>query len=121
MYELNDFNSIQISVASPEKIREWSLFCNQLDEVVPLSMLTHINSTLYNGITRRFVINEEEYKEDSHLIDRYLMKEKDQYEKIITLYCDGCGCRFQYVYVRIRFGGGFTDVQHSSCDKRTQS
>ena len=24
MYELNDFNSIQISVASPEKIREWS-------------------------------------------------------------------------------------------------
>ena len=24
MYELNDFNSIQISIASPEKIREWS-------------------------------------------------------------------------------------------------
>ena len=24
MYELNDFNSIQIGVASPEKIREWS-------------------------------------------------------------------------------------------------
>ena len=24
MFELNDFNSIQISVASPEKIREWS-------------------------------------------------------------------------------------------------
>ncbi len=24
MYELNDFNSIQISVASPEKVREWS-------------------------------------------------------------------------------------------------
>ncbi|MBR4943728.1 MAG: DNA-directed RNA polymerase subunit beta', partial [Clostridia bacterium] len=24
MYELNDFNSIQISIASPEKVREWS-------------------------------------------------------------------------------------------------
>ena len=24
MFELNNFNSIQISVASPEKIREWS-------------------------------------------------------------------------------------------------
>ena len=24
MYELNDFDSIQIGVASPEKIREWS-------------------------------------------------------------------------------------------------
>ena len=24
MYELNDFDSIQISIASPEKIREWS-------------------------------------------------------------------------------------------------
>lgn len=76
------FASSKINI-DHEKIREWSLFCNQLDEVVPLSMLTHINSTLYNGITRRFVINEEEYNEDSHLIDRYLMKEQDQYEKII--------------------------------------
>ena len=66
-----------------EKLSEWPLFCNQLDEVVQLSMLTHINSTLYNGITKRFVINEEEYNEDSRLIDRYLMKEKDQYENII--------------------------------------
>lgn len=66
-----------------EKLSEWPLFCNQLDEVSPLSMLTHINSTLYNGITKRFVINEEEYNEDSRLMDRFLMKEKVQYKSII--------------------------------------
>ena len=64
-------------------LRNWALFCNQLGEVVPLAQLTHINSTLYNNITKQFVIEETEYKIGSRTIDRYLMNEKDQYREIV--------------------------------------
>ena len=45
--------------------------------------MTHIDSSLYNNITGQFVISEDEYSKGTRVIDRYLMKEKDQYEGII--------------------------------------
>lgn len=67
-----------------DTLKDWPLFCNQLGYIVPLSHLTHIDSSLYNNITRRFVIDEIEYNLGSRVIDRYLMKEKDQYENIVV-------------------------------------
>ena len=66
-----------------DSLTDWSIFCNQQGNNVQLCQLTHIDSTLYNNITDQFVINEDEYSKGSRVIDRYLMKEKDQYEGII--------------------------------------
>lgn len=64
-------------------LANWSIFCNQQGDNIQLCQLTHIDSFRYNNITCQFVINEEEYCKGSRIIDRYLMKEKDQYESII--------------------------------------
>ena len=66
-----------------DSLTDWSIFCNQLGNNVQLCQLTHIDSSLYNNITDQFVISEDEYSKGSRVIDRYLMKEKDQYEGII--------------------------------------
>ena len=66
-----------------ERLSQWSLFYNQVGVVKPLSKLTHIDSSKYSGITKQFVIEESEYTLASHIIDRYLMKEKEQYVELI--------------------------------------
>ena len=66
-----------------DSLTDWSIFCNQQGNNVQLCQLTHIDSSLYNNITGQFVISEDEYSKGSRVIDRYLMKEKDQYEGII--------------------------------------
>lgn len=66
-----------------DSLADWSIFCNQQGYNVQLCQLTHIDSSLYNNITEQFVISEDEYSKGSRVIDRYLMKEKDQYEGII--------------------------------------
>lgn len=66
-----------------DSLTDWSIFCNQQGSNVKLCQLTHIDSSLYNNITGQFVISEDEYSKGSSIIDRYLMKEKDQYEGII--------------------------------------
>lgn len=66
-----------------DSLTDWGIFCNQQGNNVQLCQLTHIDSSLYNNITGQFVINEDEYSKGSRIIDRYLMKEKDQYEGII--------------------------------------
>lgn len=66
-----------------DSLTDWSIFCNQQGNNVQLCQLTHIDSTLYNNITDQFVISEDEYSKGSRIIERYLMKEKDQYEGII--------------------------------------
>ena len=66
-----------------DRLSQWGLFCNQNGKVAPLSKLSHIDGSLYNNITKQFVIEESEYALASHIIDRYLMKEKDQYEELI--------------------------------------
>ena len=66
-----------------DSLTDWSIFCNQQGNNVQLCQLTHIDSFLYNNITDQFVISEDEYSKGSRVIDRYLMKEKDQYEGII--------------------------------------
>lgn len=66
-----------------DSLADWSIFCNQQGNNVQLCQLTHIDSSLYNNITGKFVISEDEYSKGSRVIDRYLMKEKDQYEGII--------------------------------------
>lgn len=65
-------------------LKEWKLFCNQLGDIIPLSQLTHIDNSLYNNITRRFVIDDLEYNMGPRVIDRYLMKEKDQYDNVVV-------------------------------------
>lgn len=66
-----------------DSLTDWSIFCNQQGNNLQLCQLTHIDSSLYNNITSKFVIREDEYNKGSRVIDRYLMKEKDQYEGII--------------------------------------
>lgn len=66
-----------------DSLTDWSIFCNQQGNNVQLCQLTHIDSSLYNNITGQFVISEDVYSKGSRIIDRYLMKEKDQYEGII--------------------------------------
>ena len=66
-----------------DSLTSWGIFCNQLGNNIPLSHLTHINSSLYNNITRQFVIDDDEYNNGPRVIDRYLMKEKDQYQNIV--------------------------------------
>lgn len=66
-----------------DSLADWSIFSNQLGNNVPLCHLTHIDSSLYKNITCQFVISEDEYSKGTRIIDRYLMKEKDQYEGII--------------------------------------
>lgn len=66
-----------------DKLSQWGIFGNQVGDVKPLSRLSHIDSSLYNNITKQFVIDETEYDLASHIIDRYLMKEKDQYQELI--------------------------------------
>lgn len=66
-----------------DSLADWNIFCNQQGNNVQLCQLTHIDSSLYNNITGQFVISEDEYSKGSRVIDRYLMKEKDQYEGII--------------------------------------
>lgn len=67
-----------------DTLKDWPLFCNQLGNIVPLSQLTHIDSSLYNDITKRFVIDDIEYNMGPRVIDRYLMKEKDQYDNVVV-------------------------------------
>lgn len=67
-----------------ETLSSWGLFCNQNGVVTSVSKLTHIDGSLYNSITNDYAICEEEYILNPRLIDRYLMKEKDQYEKIVV-------------------------------------
>ena len=66
-----------------DSLADWSIFCNQQGNNVQLCQLTHIDSSLYNNIIGQFVIREDEYSKGSRVIDRYLMKEKDQYDGII--------------------------------------
>ena len=66
-----------------DSLATWSIFCNQLETNRPISYLTHINSSLYNNITRQFVIDDDEYNNASRILDRYLMKEKDQYQGVV--------------------------------------
>lgn len=68
---------------SHDSLAVWGIFCNQIGVNTPLCHLTHIDSSLYNEVTRQFVIAEEEYNNGPRVIDRYLMKEKDQYQGII--------------------------------------
>lgn len=42
-----------------------------------------MDSSLYNDITRQYVIDENEYLAVGKSLDRYLMKEKDQFDKIV--------------------------------------
>ena len=65
-----------------ESIAAWKIFVNQDGVVLPLNELTHVDSSLYDGITSQFVINEEEYVGAPKLLEHYMMKEKDQFIKI---------------------------------------
>lgn len=69
-------------------LANWGIFCNQLGTNLPLCYLTHISSSLYNNITRQHVIDEEEYNNGPRVIDRYLMKEKEQYQGVVLKYWD---------------------------------
>lgn len=66
-----------------EDLCAWELFSNQNGEIMPVSELTHMDSSLYNDITKKYVINEVEYMSVGKNLDRYLMKEKDQFYKIV--------------------------------------
>ena len=61
-----------------EVLSTWEIFANQNGKIMPVSELTHMDSSLYCGITRDYVIDESEYLAVGKSIDRYLMKEKDK-------------------------------------------
>ena len=67
-----------------ESLSAWEVFSNQNGKIMPLSELTHMDSSLYNDITRDYVIDELEYLAVGKTLDRYLMKEKDQFDKIVV-------------------------------------
>lgn len=66
-----------------EELCQWEIFKNQNGQTMPISELTHMDSSLYNDITRQYVIDENEYLAVGKSLDRYLMKEKDQFDKIV--------------------------------------
>lgn len=67
-----------------EEINTWKLFSNQNGKIMPLLELTHMDSSLYSDITKNFVIDEAEYLAVGKTLDRYLMKEKDQFDKVVV-------------------------------------
>lgn len=67
-----------------EVLSAWEIFSNQNSKTMPVSELTHMDSSLYNDITRDYVINESEYRAVGKSLDRYLMKEQDQFEKVVV-------------------------------------
>lgn len=66
-----------------EVLSTWEIFANQNGKIMPVSELTHMDSSLYSGITRDYVIDESEYLAVGKSIDRFLMKEKDQFDKVV--------------------------------------
>lgn len=67
-----------------EVLSAWEIFSNQNSKTMPVSELTHMDSSLYNDITRDYVINESEYLAVGKSLDRYLMKEQDQFDKVVV-------------------------------------
>jgi predicted RNA-binding protein with RPS1 domain len=66
-----------------EDLCAWSIYCNQNGVITPLGELTRMDSSRYNRITKKYVIDETEYMLVGKSLDRFLMKEKDQFEKIV--------------------------------------
>lgn len=66
-----------------EQLSKWCLFSNERGNQCVLDNLTHIDSALYGGITAPFVINETEFIVAPKLLGNYMMKEKNQYDKIV--------------------------------------
>lgn len=66
-----------------EQLSKWCLFSNERGNQCVLNNLTHIDSALYGGITAPFVINETEFIVAPKLLGNYMMKEKNQYDKIV--------------------------------------
>lgn len=66
-----------------EDLCAWELFSNQNGEIKSVSSLTHMDSSLYNDITKQYVIDEIEYMTVGKSLDRYMMREKDQFERIV--------------------------------------
>lgn len=77
------FASNKISIKN-EDLNAWEIFSNQNGRIMPISELTHMDSSLYNDITREYVIDESEYLAVGKSLDRYLMKEKDQFDKVVV-------------------------------------
>lgn len=67
-----------------EVLSAWEIFSSQNAKTKPVSELTHMDSSLYNDITRNYVIDESEYLAVGKSLDRYLMKEKDQFDKVVV-------------------------------------
>ena len=67
-----------------EVLSTWEIFANQNGKIMPISELTHMDSSLYCDITRDYVIDESEYLAVGRSLDRYLMKEKDQFDKVVV-------------------------------------
>lgn len=77
------FTSNKITIKQ-ELLSAWKIFANQNGKIMPVSELTHMDSSLYNDITRAYVIDESEYVAVGKSLDRFLMKEKDQFDKIVV-------------------------------------
>ena len=67
----------------PEQLSNWKIFNNQEGTITSLGELTHIDSSLYGGITHKFVIDENEHGYDPKLLGHYMMKEKNQYDNVV--------------------------------------
>lgn len=67
-----------------EVLSTWEIFVNKNGKIMPISELTRMDSSLYNDITREYVIDESEYLAVGKSLDRYLMKEKDQFDKVVV-------------------------------------
>lgn len=67
-----------------EALSAWQIFSNQNGVIMPVSELTHMDSSLYNDITRDYVIDESEYLAVGKSLDRYLMKEQDQFDNVVV-------------------------------------
>lgn len=67
-----------------EDLSEWEIFSNQNGKIMPISELTHMDNSLYNDITKNYIIDESEYHAVGKSLDRYLMKEKDQFDRIVV-------------------------------------
>ena len=67
-----------------EVLSAWEIFSNQNGKTMPVSELTHMDSSLYNDITKEYVIDEPEYLAVGKSLDRYLMKEQDQFDKVVV-------------------------------------
>lgn len=67
-----------------EALSAWQIFSNQNGVIMPVSELTHMDSSLYNDITRDYVIDESEYLAVGKSLDRYMMKEQDQFVNVVV-------------------------------------